>query len=136
MQRNEPENPAPRARSEAGSEAKPAPPLSPNGPSSRGAKTSEGWDDTYLLDLFSALRDLENVEEFRRFFDDLCTPAELRSMADRWRVAQLLSQGFSYRVINEKTGVSTATITRVARSLTYGAGGYRMILSRAKGDTP
>ena len=97
-------------------------------------KAQELWDERYLSELFAALQAIRSIEEFERFFDDLCTPAELRSMADRWRVARLLDQGLSYRVINEKTGVSTATITRVARSLTYGTGGYRMVLQRQQGE--
>jgi len=83
-----------------------------------------------MNDLFAALTRLESSEEFRAFFADLCTPAELRSMADRWRVARLLKEGMPYRVINERTGVSTATITRVARSMTYGANGYQILLKR------
>ena len=97
-------------------------------------KGSEHWDQRYLTELFEALLTLRNAGEFERFLDDLCTPAELRSMADRWRVVQLLEQGLSYRIINERTGVSTATITRVARSLTYGSGGYRMVLQRQQGE--
>lgn len=97
-------------------------------------KTSEHWDERYLNELYEALSQLKNAREFANFFTDLCTPAELRSMADRWRVAQLVEDGLSYRQINEKTGVSTATITRVARALTYGANGYRAVLKRQKGD--
>ena len=85
--------------------------------------------------LARALASLGDPREVAAFLEDLCTPAELRSMADRWRVAKLLDQGLSYRVINEKTGVSTATITRVARSLTYGTGGYRMVLQRQEGES-
>ncbi len=96
-------------------------------------KGNDHWDERFMTELFEAFRSLQNIGEFERFFEDLCTPAELRSMADRWRVAQLLEQGLSYRVINEKTGVSTATITRVARSLTYGTGGYRTVLQRLQG---
>lgn len=99
-------------------------------------KAPDHWDDRFLQDLYEAFLSLQSREECARFFEDLCTPAELRSMADRWRVAKLLEQGLSYRLINEKTGVSTATITRVARSLTYGAGGYRMGLTRQKGELP
>ncbi len=99
-------------------------------------KTSEHWDQRYLKDLFETLAQLRNPEEFENFFNDLCTPAELRSMADRWRVAQLIEEGLSYRLINEKTGVSTATITRVARALTYGAEGYRAVLKRPKKEKP
>lgn len=87
--------------------------------------------DPNLKELFQAILQLENFEECERFLSDLCTPAELLSMADRWRAAQLLSQGVPYRSIYEKTGVSTATVTRVARALTYGEGGYRMILERS-----
>ena len=89
--------------------------------------------DPNLQDLYQAILQLKNLEECERFLADLCTPAELLSMADRWRAAQLLSQGMPYRSIYEKTGVSTATVTRVARALTYGEGGYRMILDRKKG---
>ncbi len=97
-------------------------------------KTSDTWDERHLTELFAALSQLKGPSEFQAFFEDLCTPAELRSMADRWRVTQLLEQGMSYRLINEKSGVSTATITRVARSLTYGSGGYRTLLKRQKGE--
>lgn len=87
-----------------------------------------------LTQLIKVLQTLGSEEEFSKFFADLCTPAELKSMADRWRVACLLNQRLSYRSIYEKTGVSTATITRVARSLTYGAGGYNMALERTRGE--
>ncbi|MCX6130111.1 MAG: YerC/YecD family TrpR-related protein [Proteobacteria bacterium] len=102
---------------------------------SSAGKTKSHQDERFLQDLFNAFQKLQNSGECARFFEDLCTPAELRSMADRWRVAQLLEQGLSYRLINEKTGVSTATITRVARSLSYGTGGYQMILQRPDGDS-
>jgi TrpR-related protein YerC/YecD len=71
-----------------------------------------------------------SVPLVRAFLEDLCTPAEILAMADRWRVAQLLDEGLPYRQIYEKTGVSTATVTRVARSLALGAGGYRAALAR------
>lgn len=81
--------------------------------------------------LFQDIAELSRPEEFKALFEDLCTPAELKSLADRWRVAKLLETGdFSYRSINEKTGVSTTTITRVARSMTYGAKGYRILLDK------
>jgi TrpR-related protein YerC/YecD len=70
--------------------------------------------------------------ECERFFADLCTPGELLAMADRWKVARLLDQGMPYREIYEKTGVSTATITRVARALFLGRSGYRGALDRMK----
>ncbi|MCG8425629.1 MAG: YerC/YecD family TrpR-related protein [Proteobacteria bacterium] len=71
---------------------------------------------------------IESVEDCRRFFADLCTPAELQSLADRWRVVQLIDKGVPYREIYQQTGVSTATVTRVARSLAQGHDGYRRIL--------
>ena len=89
-------------------------------------------EDRYLDELCEALVHLQSADDFRMFLEDLCTPAELRSMADRWRVARLLAEGISYRTINERTGVSTATITRVARSMTYGARGYQTLLARIK----
>lgn len=82
-------------------------------------------------DLFEALLKLKSVEEAHKFFIDLCTPAEIQAMADRWGVAQLLNQEIPYREIYNKTGVSTATVTRVARSLVYGEG-YRLVLERIK----
>lgn len=96
-------------------------------------KTEANWNKKFLTELFQDISMLENPQELQDFFEDLCTPNELRSMADRWRVAQELETGKPYRSINEETGVSTATITRVARSLTYGAKGYRTLLEKKKG---
>lgn len=75
---------------------------------------------------------LQNEEEALAFFSDLCTPAELESMADRWQVVPLLQQGIPYRKIHEETQVSVTTITRVARFLSIGSGGYALIASRRK----
>ena len=80
--------------------------------------------------LSEALCKLETPEEVRLFLEDLCTPAELESMVDRWRVAQLLEQGLSYREIHELTQVSVTTIGRVARFMEMGSGGYRAALDR------
>jgi TrpR-related protein YerC/YecD len=80
--------------------------------------------------LSEALSRLETPDEVRIFLEDLCTPAELESMVDRWRVAQLLEQGLSYREINELTQVSVTTIGRVARFMEMGSGGYRTVLDR------
>ena len=80
-------------------------------------------------ELFEALAQLETPLECQKFLLDLCTPAELDSMADRWLVAKLLSQNIPYRTIHEKTGTSTATVTRVARAMNDGEG-YRFLLSR------
>jgi TrpR-related protein YerC/YecD len=91
------------------------------------ARASSGRD---LKDLFEAVLRLGAEKECEEFFADLCTPAELLAMADRWKAARLLDQGLPYREIYEKTGVSTATVTRVARALFNGQGGYRKALDR------
>lgn len=84
--------------------------------------------------LFSAVLSLKDAADCAAFFADLCTPAELDALAGRWKVARLLDKGIPYREISEKTGISTATVTRVARCLTYGKeGGYRKLLGRANG---
>jgi TrpR-related protein YerC/YecD len=83
--------------------------------------------------LFAAVAALRNGEECRAFFRDLCTPAEIQAMADRWAVVDWLIQGVPYREINRLTGVSVTTISRVARCLTDGNGGYSLIVRRTKG---
>lgn len=83
-----------------------------------------------LADLATALVGLRNVEQMRAFLEDLCTPAELEAMSDRWRVVPLLSEGVPYREIHERTQVSVTTIGRVARVLERGAGGYSAALHR------
>ena len=80
--------------------------------------------------LSEALFSLESPRELREFLEDLCTPAELEAMVDRWRVAQLLERGLSYRDIRDLTEVSVTTIGRVARFMELGAGGYRRALER------
>jgi TrpR-related protein YerC/YecD len=80
--------------------------------------------------LFSAILALRTMEECRNFFRDLCTPAELQAMADRWAVVELLDRGLPYRQIHKQTGVSVTTIGRVARFLTAGNGGYRAVAER------
>lgn len=80
--------------------------------------------------LSEALLSLETRQEMKLFLEDLCTPAELEAMVDRWRVAQLLEQGYSYRDIREITKVSVTTVGRVARFLELGTGGYRLVLDR------
>ena len=80
--------------------------------------------------LSEALFSLESPRELREFLEDLCTPAELEAMVDRWRVAQLLERGLSYRDIRHLTEVSVTTIGRVARFMELGAGGYRRALER------
>ena len=81
-------------------------------------------------DLYAAILQLQTVEEVESFFFDLCTPAELEGIVDRWRVAQMLVRKMPYRQIAAETNVSTATIVRVARFLNNGNDGYRTIMRR------
>ncbi|GAB3048588.1 YerC/YecD family TrpR-related protein [Stenotrophomonas tumulicola] len=80
-----------------------------------------------LAKAFAALRDPAEVGAFLR---DLCTPAELEAMADRWKVVPLLQQGVPYREIHERTGVSVTTTGRVARTLEHGHRGYAAAIAR------
>ena len=80
--------------------------------------------------LFAAVLTLKSVDEARAFFRDLCTPAELQAMADRWAVVEWLQKGLPYREIHRVTGVSVTTIGRVARCLVDGNGGYQVAASR------
>jgi len=94
--------------------------------------------DTHIetrKDLALALSSVKTAEEMERFLIDLCTPAELRALAERWHVAQMLDAGEkSYREINALTGVSTTTIGRVARFLKDEPHqGYRTVLDRMQG---
>jgi len=91
-------------------------------------KTPKSRNDT----LYETILMLENFEECYKFFQDLCTVAELRAMEQRFEVAILLSEGMIYNDILERTGASSATISRVNRSLQYGADGYQDLLPRIK----
>ena len=82
--------------------------------------------------LYQAIVALKNEDECRRFFQDLCTVSELKAMEQRMEVAMLLDDGLIYREILERTGASSATISRVNRCLHYGAEGYRTIIPRLK----
>ena len=83
-------------------------------------------------EMYKAILTLKDVDECKKFFDDLCTVTELQAMEQRYQVAVYLSQGMIYNDILEKTGASSATISRVNRSLQYGADGYRAVLPRVK----
>lgn len=89
----------------------------PESPSKREA-------DASLRALAQALAALDQAAEITAFLRDLCTPAELEAMADRWRVVPLLLEKVPYREIHERTGVSVTTVGRVARAIEHGAGGY------------
>ena len=80
--------------------------------------------------LFEAVLCLENKEECYTFFEDVCTINELLSLSQRFEVARMLRQKKTYLEISEKTGASTATISRVNRSLNYGNDGYDMVFAR------
>ena len=80
--------------------------------------------------LFAAVLTLKTVDECRAFFRDLCTPAELQAIADRWAVVDWLQKGLPYREIHRITGVSVTTIGRVARYLADGNGGYALAANR------
>ncbi len=82
--------------------------------------------------LYQAILTLENLEECRAFFEDLCTVTELKAMEQRFEVAMLLKEGMIYNDILERTGASSATISRVNRALNYGADGYQRVLPRVK----
>jgi len=82
--------------------------------------------------LYNAVLTLRTPEEVRAFFRDLCTPAELQAMADRWAVVELLQRGLPYREIQRLTGVSVTTVGRVARYLTGGNGGYAIVTGRLR----
>lgn len=82
--------------------------------------------------LYQAILKIENLEECKAFFNDLCTMAELRAMEQRFEVAELLDSGLIYNDILERTGASSATISRVNRALQYGSDGYKTILPRVK----
>ena len=80
--------------------------------------------------LFSAILSLENKEECYAFFEDICTVNELLSLSQRYEVARMLRNDKTYHDISENTGASTATISRVNRSLNYGNDGYDMVFKR------
>ena len=82
--------------------------------------------------LYESILTLKDLDECKKVFEDLCTVAELRAMEQRFEVALLLSDGMIYNDILERTGASSATISRVNRSLNYGADGYKNVLPRAK----
>ena len=82
--------------------------------------------------LYEAILQLKNEQECYDFFQDLCTVSELRSMEQRFAVASLLNDGMIYSDILEHTGASSATISRVNRSLSYGTGAYEQVFARMK----
>ncbi|MGF7400238.1 YerC/YecD family TrpR-related protein [Thermoanaerobacterium thermosaccharolyticum] len=88
--------------------------------------------DENVDELFEAILLLKDMEECYRFFEDIATINEVKSLAQRLQVAKMLRDRKTYIEIAEKTGASTATISRVNRALNYGANGYNLILDRLK----
>ncbi len=90
----------------------------------------EKLKDPLIDQLFQSVLTLNSLEECYLFFDDLCTVNELKSLAQRLEVARMLRQGHTYNQIEQETGASTATISRVKRCLNYGNDGYKLVLER------
>ena len=88
------------------------------------------WHNDSTDELCEAILSLKTREECYAFLEDICTIKELLEMSQRLSVAKLLSRGMSYSQISQKTGVSTATISRISRCIEYGSGGYKMIIER------
>ena len=80
--------------------------------------------------LFEAILELDNMEECYRFFEDICTVKEIKAISQRLEVVKLLIKEKTYHEIESETGASTATISRINRSLNYGADGYKIVLEK------
>ena len=91
---------------------------------------ANSYRDNNTDELMRAMLTLDSVDECYRFFEDLCTIAEIREMSKRLLAARMLSESCIYTQITEQTGLSTATISRVNRCLKYGEDGYRTVLER------
>ncbi len=85
--------------------------------------------------LFDAVLSLKTKEECYSFFEDVCTVNEIISLSQRIAVAKMLREGYTYLEISEKTGASTATVSRVNRSLIYGSDGYEIVFNRLRNDS-
>lgn len=88
------------------------------------------WRDEFTDQFFAALLELKDLDEGYRFFEDVATIGEIKALAQRLEVARMLRAGHTYDSIAERTGVSTATVSRVKKYLHYGADGYKLILER------
>lgn len=91
------------------------------------------WNKTASEELLEAIVTLDTVDEAAAFMRDLCTRKELEEMSNRWEAVKLLDEGIPYRDISDRTGLSTATITRINQWLQHGTGGYRSMLSKLEG---
>jgi TrpR-related protein YerC/YecD len=95
---------------------------------------ADDWRTPETDALVEAVLRLESRDEAERFLRDLCTLRELHDMAQRWAVVRLLDAGMHYAEISQRTGASTATVTRIASWLNHGEGGYRAMLDRFRGN--
>lgn len=95
-----------------------------------GLSPEDRWRTGEIVDLADALIRLRSRDEALRFLRDLCTINELKELGQRWHVARLLDDGVSYHEISDRTGASSATISRVAQWLRYGRDGYRLVIDR------
>jgi len=93
-------------------------------------RNAKGEKREPFIEMYEAILTLETLDECVRFFDDLCSVTELRAIEQRYQVARMLSEGHIYNSILERTGASSATISRVNRSLQYGADGYDIVFKR------
>lgn len=91
---------------------------------------NEKIKNSLIDELFEGILQLNNVEECYRFFEDICTIHEIQTLAQRLEVARMLKNGKTYIEIGQKTGASTATVSRVNRALNYGSDGYSLVLGR------
>jgi len=101
-------------------------------PRPKSGAPAQTWVTPATTDLFQTIAGLKSPDEAERFFRDLCTIPELHTLAHRWEVAKLLDQGVHYADIAQRTGASTATITRINSWRRFGTGGYRLLLDRRK----
>jgi TrpR-related protein YerC/YecD len=108
----------------------PRAPVASTAPASTRTSGEDRWMSDATRELASAVARLRDADEALRFLRDLCTVNELREFASRWEVARLLDAGTSYHDISERTGASSATISRVNQWLRYGRDGYRLVLDR------
>lgn len=90
------------------------------------------FKDIHADFLFNAILSLKNMDECEAFFDDICTVQEIKAISQRLQVAKMLDEKKVYSEIVTKTGASTATISRVNRSLNYGRGGYKSVFQRLR----
>ena len=90
------------------------------------------WRNEMTDQFLNSILLLENIDECYRFFEDVATISEIQGLSQRLEVARMLKEGSTYEDIAEKTGASSATISRVKKSLNYGADGYQKILQKIK----